>query len=203
MRTRWTSSLVAALALAACTPEVTPGAYLCGPEQLCPDGLACNGPDAVCVLASAALPFACDPDTNDVEPNDALATAQPLFGGAAACVTPVAEVLGCLPGDDAGDWYRFASVDNCTAVGIDARIVFSTAFEALTLELLDADGAVVATGVPCINDPADDGETRVCLRTPLTPGAPYALRVEPSAEGACGGACAYNRYSLTVGLETP
>jgi len=203
MRTWWMSPLLATLALAACTPEVTPGAYLCGPEQLCPDGLACNGPDAVCVLASAALPFACDPDSTDGQPNDGPATAQPLFGGAPPVVTPVAHVLGCLPGDDAADWYTFTSVDNCTAVGVDARIVFSSAFEVLTLELLDADGTVVATGEPCASDPADDGETRVCLRTPITPGAAYALRVEPSTEGACDGACAYNRYLLTVGLETP
>ena len=203
MRTSWMAPLIATLALAACTPEVTPGAYLCGPEQLCPDGLACNGPDAVCVLASAALPFACDPDTNEIEPNDGRPAAQPLLGGTPACVTPVTDVLGCSPEGDAADWYQFTSADNCTAVGVDARLVFSSAFEALTLVLLDEAGAEIATATPCETDPADDGETRLCVQAPITPGAAYALRVAPSTEGACDGACAYNRYSLSVRLDTP
>ena len=44
--------------LVACTPTITPGSYLCGPEQLCPEGQACNGPDNVCVRAPNAQPFA-------------------------------------------------------------------------------------------------------------------------------------------------
>ena len=28
---------------AACTPSIAPGAYLCGPDAECPDGLVCDG----------------------------------------------------------------------------------------------------------------------------------------------------------------
>jgi hypothetical protein len=50
-----------ALAVAAgCSAEIAPGAYYCGPEQNCPDGLTCDGIENLCVLPSQAQPFACD-----------------------------------------------------------------------------------------------------------------------------------------------
>ena len=30
------------VALGACTADIAPSTYYCGPEGLCPDGLACN-----------------------------------------------------------------------------------------------------------------------------------------------------------------
>ena len=34
-------------------------------------------------------------------------------------------------------------------------------------------------------------------------GGSYGLLVKPNGQGNCGGACAYNRYTLSVQLATP
>src|SRR5690606_5891048 len=64
-RGRWPVELLMRLAIApslvlvlvaagACSPEIAPGAYLCGPERACPEGQACDGPTNICVLTSGA-----------------------------------------------------------------------------------------------------------------------------------------------------
>ena len=64
--------------LAACSPEIVSGAYLCGPEASCPDGQECNGEDNVCVLPGGAKPFGCGDKITEVEPNDVGAKAQKI-----------------------------------------------------------------------------------------------------------------------------
>ena len=35
--------LLFVLSVGACSPEIAAGTYFCGPEQLCPEGLVCDG----------------------------------------------------------------------------------------------------------------------------------------------------------------
>lgn len=186
--------------LAACSPDIAAGSYLCGPEELCPEGQACDGVDNICVLPSAARPFGCE-DVTEVEPNNALANAQVI--GNLACVSVPAEVLGCSPSDDGEDWYQFTIPSNCTAVQVESRISFPIAYAGLVLELKAQDGSTVGTGTPCTQQDPDDGDTQLCLVAPVTVGGRYAIRVTRGTEGDCGGACSYNRYALTIQLSTP
>lgn len=196
MRAAWL--LVAVVA--ACTPEITPGVYLCGPERACPDGMACNAPDRTCVLPGAAEPFACG-DGAETEPNDSAALAQSL--GNLNCASRVVEIPGCAAGSDGEDWFAFEVPDTCTTVAVEARLAFPLAFEVLEIDLRTADGTLVAAGAGCGSEVPDDGDDHRCLSQALTPGGRYVLRVARSGEGDCGGACAHNRYTLDVQLTAP
>ena len=46
--------------LAACSPDITGGSYLCGANASCPPNEACNGTDNSCVLAGTQDVFAYD-----------------------------------------------------------------------------------------------------------------------------------------------
>lgn len=190
------------LLLAACTPEITPGTYLCGEEQLCPEGQICDGLSNTCELASAARPFECGDEVDEVEPNDAFQSAQLVDG--LACVSRVAEVHGCSRKDgNAEDWYGFA-VPSCTnTVRATARIAFPLAYEPLVLELRDASGTVKATAGVCPSDDPHDGDTELCIDTQVTPSSQYAIRVGAAGTADCDGACAFNRYALTMQLVSP
>ena len=189
------------VAVTACTPEITPGVYLCGPERACPEGLACNAPDNTCVLPGAAEPFACPQQGAETEPNDDAALAQSL--GNLTCVSRVVEIGGCAADTDLEDWFGFEVPPACTAVAVDARLGFVLAFEVLELELRAEDGSTIAAADACGNEVPDDGADHRCLTQTLTPGARYALRVARSGAGDCGGECAHNRYTLDVQLVAP
>lgn len=195
---------LAFVAITACTPDIAPGAYLCGPEQACPDEQVCDGVTNTCVLSSQARLFACPSGATEVEPNDDMASAQLV--GNLACVSRPAEVIGCtrqLDGDDGQDWFQFDVPAVCTAVSVAVRLTFPIAYEALALELRDATGATLASGTACPQTEADDGDEQACIEHDLTPGGHYAIRIARTGEGNCGGACAHNRYTLSLQLETP
>jgi hypothetical protein len=187
------------LGVVACSPEVASGTYLCGPDALCPVDEACNGPDNTCVLASRAEPFACTPDL-EVEPDDTPDQAHEIVG--LQCISVPFSTNNCmLTGDDA-DWVKFAAPTGCVAVEVEARVSFPIAFEELGLELWDLDrNVMVATDGECPQG-VTVGERR-CLTFTLTGGTTYGIKVHPTGEGNCNGACGYNRYSLTVQLATP
>jgi len=196
-------SVVLLVALTACSPDIVPGSYLCGPERLCPEDQQCDGVTNICVLPNQVMPFACPPlmTTSEVEPNDSAASAQVVAN--LACVSRSAELVGCSKDLDGEDWFQFDVPGDCTAVGVTARLTFPLAFEVLSVELLDAGGAVLAIGEPCPQSEQDDGDEQSCLEKTLTPGGHYTVRVARTGEGACDGACAHNRYTLTLALETP
>ncbi len=195
-------ALVSAIVLAsACTPEITAGTYMCGPEESCPDGFACNGPDNICVLPSAVTPFACAPGT-EVEPNNSVQNAQ-LVASTLTCASREVEVVGCAQGNDQEDWFAFEVPASCATVAIRSNVGFPTAFEQLDLELRGSDGAVVATGMSCGSEDLEDGEDHRCMNSPLVPGQRYTVRVARSGEGDCAGECSYNRYLLTLQLTSP
>lgn len=189
------------LALAACAPEITPGTYLCGEEELCPEGQACDGVTNTCELPTAARPFTCGDEVDEIEPNDAFTSAQSV--GALQCVSRVAEIHGCSREDgSAEDWFSF-DVPACTTVRATARATFPLAYEPLVVELRDANGGVRATAEPCASDDVSDGDTELCIDAQVTPSAGYAIRIAGSGTADCDGECAYNRYTLTVQLVSP
>jgi hypothetical protein len=190
------------LAAAACTPEIIPGAYLCGREQMCPEDQACNGPDQTCVLANQAQPFACGA-TTEHEPNDA--PTAPEVVADLGCISAFIEIKGCSSATSDEDWFQFDVPGNCSAVAVSARLIAPVAFAPLTLALLGSDGSTVAAAVPCSDTPDDDhiAHDELCLRPTLTAGARYTLGVAQQGLANCGGACAHNRYTLTVQLVAP
>jgi hypothetical protein len=189
--------------LAACSPDIVPGSYLCGPERLCPDDQVCDGVTNICVLPNQAMPFACPPQStmSEIEPNDSGTSAQQISN--LACVSRSAELVGCAKDLDGEDWFQFDTPSDCTAVGVTARLTFPLAFEVLALDLRDANGAIIATGEQCPQSEPDDGDEQRCVEKTLTPGGHYAVRVSRTGESTCDGACAHNRYTLTLALETP
>lgn len=184
--------LVLLVASAACAPEITSGAYICGPDSSCPENLVCNGPDNLCVLPSLVQPFTCE-------------TVSPMETdlGTLDCVSPRHESSGCMMTSDRIDTVVFAAPTTCSAaIEIDAGVSFPHAFAEVGLELWDADtGTHVATSGECAQG-ADTGEARRCLVQELIPGTHYRLEVVLTGEGTCDGACNYNRYLLRVGSGT-
>jgi len=196
------AALVFVLA-AACTPEIVSGSYLCGPERACPDDQACDGATNICVLPSQVQPFACpsQSETTEVEPNDDSVNAQLVAN--LECVSRSAEIVGCTRDLDGEDWFVFDVPVGCTAVAVEARLTFPLAFEVLSLEVHGSTGLTIATGGDCAISDAADGDEQRCLDVPLASGSRYALRVARSGVGTCGGACAHNKYTLTLQLKTP
>ncbi len=195
------ASIFVGLVLVGCVPEIAPGAYLCGPERGCPDEQVCDGVTNTCVLRNQAKPFACPIMQTEVEPNDNANNAQAIEN--LLCASRPAEVIGCTRDLDGEDWFQFDVPASCAAVGVDLRLTFPVAFESLELELRDADGATIATGASCPNSEPDDGDEQRCVEKSLTPGGHYTVRIARTGKGDCQGACAHNRYTLTLQLETP
>ena len=190
---------IAFVLLAACSPSIAPGSYECGPEELCPEGEACNGPDGMCVTAAIAEPFSCASGVGDVEPNDTFDTgSNPL--GTDVCVTLPAQISGCVNAGDSEDWYVLHVKDTCTAAQIDTRVVFPIAFEPLVVEVRAADGSTVASGTDCAGTSDAFGDHSTCVKTPVAAGGRYAVRVVRAGVQNCGGECAYNRYTATIQL---
>jgi hypothetical protein len=190
-----------ALALAACSPQISDGAYDCGPNGSCPPTESCNV-DATCVATGTQTPFSCDPSTlHEPQGTPAQAFAIALDG----CVSSVVEDDGCLQKSEAADWVSFATPSNCAAVAVQANLIYPMAFEPLALKLTDATGAtMLAASGECAQDPtANAGDLAVCLTLTLANAMTYALEVSPTGEDDCGGECNFNTYSLTLQLVTP
>lgn len=189
------AAIACVLFAAACNPDIAPGTYLCGPEELCPEGLACNGPDNVCVAPSKQQAFECEKNT-DVPGDDAPATAQDL--GELACISLVRETRGCLPEGDTSDFFTFKVADGCTGVHVLASVVYPVAFQSLTFQLGKLGESPVTMETPCgANRATSEGDAVTCLDAPVSPGT-YALGVIPDGTGTCGGTCKFNRYGLAV-----
>lgn len=201
-------ALLLVVPLAACTPDVVSGAYLCGPEASCPEDLTCNGEydqeaglqADTCVLPSLARPFECTPEIN-VEPDDTME--QGFLIDNLGCVSTFVNG-GCMLEADSADWLTFVAPTTCaTAIAVQARLSFSLAYEELSIELWDFDQNIrLATDTEC-KAGLEGATVRRCLDYTLVPGAKYAVKVMPNGNATCAGACAYNRYTLTVQLATP
>lgn len=197
--------ILAVAVLGACTPEIVAGAYLCGPDESCPDGQVCNGVTAICGSASTVVPFACTTGAEgdkitEVEPNNGASAAQAF--PALECASAPAEVRGCTPVQDAEDWFGFDVPASCTGSLAHVRISSSIAWQTLALQLSGPNGTFDATATACETSFADDGNVQLCLAELVTAGAHYTVRVSPTGDGDCDGACRYNRYTLGVQLGT-
>jgi hypothetical protein len=189
--------------IAACTPDIAPGAYLCGPERACPEDLQCDGATNTCVLPSQATPFACAPPAVEHEPDNTPSQGFPISG--LTCVSSQVITHACLTAGDGADWYQIPVPSTCTAVAIDLQVSYPIAFEPLAVDLFDATGSSsVGTGGACAHQTTiGAGDDGTCIHATLTPGATYALEIHTAGGGDCHGACNYNRYSLTLSLGTP
>src|SRR5512138_13863 len=195
------SVVAIAVACAACTADVAPGTYFCGPDGACPEGQACNGPDNLCVVASQAAPFECTDDFLDPAGDDVAATGQILT---MTCISGLHVSKGCLPLSDGGDWYQFDVPASCTAVQVEAKVTFPIAFERLALQLSTANGAPASAETPCkFTLPENGPEDARCFTSIVQPGVHYAIGVVADGSGDCGGTCRNNRYTVTIQLETP
>jgi hypothetical protein len=179
------------LVVAACTPEIESGAYLCGPEQLCPVGLACSGSDFTCEAPEDVQPFTCNaPATSATSPQ----RVPPL-----TCVSGTT-LTSCLTAGSTGAWFQLATPASCTTVGVTAEIDFPFAFESLDLVLADATGAPIGSDGACVT-PADGLDSR-CLAMTLADSTTYLLEVVPAGSD-CDGDCDYNQYALSFHLDAP
>jgi hypothetical protein len=189
------------LLFAACSAEIAPDTYFCGPEQLCPEGLACNGEDNVCTNPSNAKPFSCDLPFVDRTGDDQPTQGQQIAD--LACVSGVRELQNCLSEGDPGDWYQLLIPDNCNAVQIEARLSFAIAFEPAAIQLSSDGGTPVTVDGECANNPEQAGETARCFEMTVTNGSLQAIGVVHGDSANCDGACAFNRYTLSLQLSTP
>lgn len=193
------ATVFAALLLGACTPEIVTGAYLCGPEQACPDGQVCSPATALCVGPGAVRPFACGDAQTEIEPNNSASAPQVIPG--TTCGTTIGEISGCTPAGDAWDWYAFTIPPTCTSQVVRVRLSSSIAFQTLGVTLSGPSGTFEATAAACDSSFPDDGEVQVCLAQPVTAGT-YTVQVAPVEGGNCDGDCPYNRYRLAMQLGT-
>jgi hypothetical protein len=192
---------LALVLLAACSPDIVPNAYLCGPEALCPPGQVCDGVSDSCVLPAQAAPFMCDIGT-EIPGDDSAGSANQI--SQLQCVSSRYSTYGCMPPGDAADWFKLSVPTECSAVEVQARIQFPVAYEHLAMELVDlGSNTSVGSDIECPKSLGDPAYIERCINLPVTPGHQYGVAIKSTADGACDGACAYNRYYLTVELATP
>jgi hypothetical protein len=180
-----------ALLLAGCEPEIGRGSYHCGPERLCPPDLVCDGVTAVCTVEHEALPFECAEGSTDTEPDDQLDA--PYDIGVAGC-GEARTMAGCLSDDADVDHLAVTPPAGCEELGLEVR--YPVAFAPVLLEVID-DGTVVATSEVC-EELDEAGRAVACLSAAVTAEAGYVVRVRRGDGGDCDGACAYNRYDLSI-----
>jgi hypothetical protein len=195
------SLALAFVSLAACSPDIVSGAYLCGPEGMCPPDDSCDGVTDTCVLASRAEPFTCE-DQTERPGDDSPGSATQI--PALACVSAPYSAHGCMPAGDAADWFAVSTPPECGAVEVQARIEYPVAYEHLAMQLWDlGTNTMVGGDADCASSIGDPAHVERCIEVPVTPGHDYGIAILPTAEGSCDGHCAYNRYYLTVQLATP
>jgi hypothetical protein len=193
------AALFGLAALAACSPDIASGSYECGPNATCPGDQACDGPTNTCVIASTASAFACDSSLEHDDNTPATGTTISQL----SCVSAPFSQAGCLAANDGQDWYQFTTPSGCTALAVKISVAYPVAFEPLALLLSDATGAPIATDTACKSIPPG-GEDSRCITQPLTVGTAYAIAVKPLGKGDdCDGTCNFNRYTLSVQLDTP
>lgn len=193
-----------ALALAACTPDIAPGTYFCGPEQLCPEDLVCNPADNICTVAAQVDPvFKCGViEHPDEKPGDDTPETGLQMTGF-ECVSGVRELKACLFDDDPGDWFQLDVPDNCTSVEIKTRVTFPLAFEPIAMQLSIDGGAPAAVETPCENTAVNAGQDARCFTQVVSNGAHLSIGFIHAGVANCDGACAHNRYTASVQLTTP
>ncbi|CAN5176837.1 hypothetical protein BH11MYX1_BH11MYX1_04300 [soil metagenome] len=187
--------------VAACSPDIPDGAYLCGPNEACPATQLCDEPTNSCVVPAAASAFSCPGGSELTEPDDSQATGSVIAN--LECVSVQFSDAGCLAPGDAQDWLQFTAPAGCPAVEVEIRISYKVAFEPLQVVLHDAAGGQLATDTACKNSDPGQGEDVRCLTQTITSGQSYGIEIKPAGGDDCEGACQFNRYTVAVQLATP
>lgn len=193
-------ALAVVMVVGACSADIQSATYLCGPEELCPDGQVCNGPDNTCVLPNQQMPFTC----NAVDPtgDDAPSAGQVIDG--LICVSPIHQTKGCLLSNDVADWYQFDVPSTCNAVQIEAKVTYPIAFEPLVMQVSNDNGAPATADTPCKTEVAPEtGSVVRCFTMTVPTGSHQAIGLVHEGDADCNGTCAYNRYTLDLQLSTP
>tara|TARA_R110002096_G_scaffold299503_2_gene494011 strand:- start:84205 stop:84837 length:633 start_codon:yes stop_codon:yes gene_type:complete len=196
----------AALALTSCKPEISSNTYFCGPDSLCPPGLACqlgdNGSFAYnCVSANEVRDFSCPSQTADVEPDDEAGQAREM--GEIGCGEQLQfDDWGCIEDATDVDTFEFIRPTECNGSNPHTRVTLRAPLGAapLGIELLDEAGQVLTTGELCTTQQDQTGTEQVCIENgDLAPGT-YRLRifVNDAANADCDGTCAFNHYQLVI-----
>lgn len=194
--------VVASLAFAgsACTPEIGPGTYHCGPERLCPPELACDDTSYTCVTPQSVVPFSCPAGFEDFEPDDDMQSARDL--GELECgLPPIQNGNSCLVEGNPADYYMFTYNDDCQGENphLEISLRYPLALVPLQIELLDGAGTVIAAGEICTSPIDVTGRERICIDAPPVPGTTYFVKVSRAADAPdCDGTCDYNQYILDV-----
>ena len=188
------------LAIVGCSPNITSGAYLCGPDQDCPPDEVCNGSDNTCVNPVSAVAFACLP-SEEHEPDNTPAQGQVIPN--LACVSTVFSQDGCLAAGDNADWFQFTTPAGCSSIEVDLRVQYPEAFEPISLVLADANGTTITTDTACAQASTTEGSDVRCLKQTISSATAYTFEVKPAGGDDCSGSCNYNRYSISLQLMTP
>jgi hypothetical protein len=190
-----------ALAVAGCDPDITGGAYICGPQLACPDDYACDQVTALCVRPSSAQPFACAEGAEAGEPNDDPGFATPIL--LPACPGNQVERLGCLPAAADFDWLVIDGGAACAGAPVTIEIRYAAAFAPAVVDETSPTGTVIAGAEQC-GVAGDSGiNDAKCLDTTLGADGRVMLRVGLDPELDCDGACDFTNYSVTARASAP
>lgn len=184
--------LLAACALGACSPDVYPDTYLCGPELYCPPDQACDPTREMCTQPEEVTPFACPAGTEAREPDDALDEAGEVTLGCGMGT----EFEGCISDGDDVDVVRLQVPAGCVGGRLEFNLRYALALAPLRPELTDAEGAPLALG-ECTAFQGNLGDATACAAIDDVPAEVYLhLALEPGAD--CDGECPYNRYAVSA-----
>lgn len=171
---------IAALGLAACTPQIESGAYFCGPSEQCPPELACDGETSTCVQPANVSAFTCTEGPSLPTPG---------------CGPDAIGSNGCVLTADAHDQITFQSP--ACVVMATVMITYSEGFMPLTVTVRDGAGATIGTSAPCHS--VHGGDQDACIEFATLVGENYTFDVAAtSGASTCGGACGFNRFDLSV-----
>lgn len=177
---------------AACSPDVYPDVYLCGPEQLCPPEQACSPRTETCRDPRDAEPFECPLESNVAEPDDLDAQARAVTLG---CAGNAVELSGCIiDGEDLDQ--LLLTIDNaCVGNRVELTIRQALTFAPVAVNFTDIDGTALAV-TSCPTAPDTGGDASDCL---AVDSISNQVRVTLTArQPDCDGTCAFNRYALSI-----
>jgi hypothetical protein len=187
----------------ACTAQIAPDTYYCGPERLCPEGLACNDADNICTVPSAVGAFGCGEIAGvpiQDRPNDDVPADGLDVTNLNSCSLS-RELRACLFENDPADWVQFDLAASCGATTLTGRVTYAVAFEPVAIQFAIDDGAPMLVDVECESTSDGAGQTQRCFEVPLAAPAHYAIGVVHSGRENCDGTCSHNRYLLDFRVE--
>ena len=185
-------ALAGLLGLAACSPDVYPGTYFCGPELFCPPDQVCDPSSERCSEPDEVEPFACPEGSEASEPDDELAEARALTLGCSIGT----EFEGCIADGQDVDVVRLTIPANCIGGRIELNLRSGLALATLAPSMTDGAGAALPM-TSCTAFPATEADVNECIALNDVPAEIFVhLGLAPGAD--CDGECAFNRYAVSA-----